>query len=54
MVASIGFFVNEDAADKIRALRRKEFLEEEVPEFLKNMKLLGIEMEEIVELGNRQ
>ena len=44
----IGFFINEDAADKIRALRKKEFLEEEVPEFLKNMKLLGITMEEVM------
>jgi DNA-binding transcriptional regulator YhcF (GntR family) len=47
----IGFFINEDAPDKIHAIRKKEFLEEEAPEFLKNMKLLGITMEEIVEMA---
>ena len=49
----IGYFVNEDAPEKIHALRKKEFLEEEVPEFLKNMKLLGITMEEVEAIGNR-
>lgn len=44
----IGFFVNEDAPEKIHALRKKEFMEEEVPQFLKNMKLLGITMEEVM------
>ena len=46
----IGYFINDDAPDKILALRRKEFMEEEVPEFLKNMRLLGIDIGEIVEL----
>ena len=49
----IGFFINEDAGDKIRAIRKKEFLEEEVPEFLKNMKLLGIEMEEVLAINEK-
>ena len=44
----IGFFVNEDAPEKIRDIRKKEFMEEEVPEFLKNMRLLGIDFNEIV------
>ena len=44
----IGFFVNEDAPEKIHAIRKKEFMEEEVPEFLKNMRLLGIDFNEIV------
>ena len=48
----IGFFVNEDAPEKIRDIRRKEFLEEEVPEFLKNLKLLNIDFNEIVRLVN--
>lgn len=47
----IGFFVNEDASDKIRTLRKKEFLEVEVPEFVKNMKLLGITMEEVMAIN---
>lgn len=44
----IGYFINEDATEKILAIRKKEFLEEEVPEFLKNMRLLGIDFNEIV------
>lgn len=44
----IGYFINDDAAEKILELRRKEFMDEEVPEFLKNMKLLGITIEEIM------
>ena len=47
----IGFFVNEDAAEKILAIRKKEFMEEEVPEFFKNMRLLGIDIQEIVEMA---
>lgn len=44
----IGFFVNEDAPEKIHAIRKNEFMKEEVPEFLKNMRLLGIDFNEIV------
>ena len=44
----IGFFGNEDAPEKIHAIRKKEFMEEEVPEFLKNMRLLNIDIQEIV------
>lgn len=48
----IGYFVNEDAPEKIHAIRKKEFMEEEVPEFLKNMRLLGITMEEIMAVSS--
>ena len=48
----IGFFVNEDAPEKIHAIRKKAFMEEEEPEFLKNMRLLGITMEEIMAVSN--
>ena len=44
----IGYFVNEDAPEKIHAIRKRAFMEEEVPEFLKNMRLLGIDFSEIV------
>ena len=47
----IGFFVNEDAPEKIRDIRKKEFMEEEVPEFFKNMRLLGIDLQEIVAMA---
>ena len=48
----IGYFVNEDAPEKIHAIRKRAFMEEEVPEFLKNMRLLGITMEEIMAVSN--
>lgn len=46
----IGFFVQTDAGENIKALYRKEFLEEELPLVLKKMKLLQISMEEIKKL----
>ena len=48
----IGFFVAEDAVEKIKSLRKKQFMEEEVPAFIKNLKLLGIDVQEIVKIAN--
>ena len=47
----IGFFVTEDAVEKIKSLRKKQFMEEEVPAFIKNMRLLDIDIQEIVEMA---
>lgn len=47
----VGFFIAEDATDKIIAIRKKQFLEMEVPAFVKNMRLLGIDIQEIVEMA---
>ena len=46
----IGFFVTEDAVEKIKFLRKREFMEEEVPVFIKNVKLLDIDVIEIINL----
>lgn len=46
----IGFFVTDDAAEKIKFLRKREFMEEEVPVFIKNVKLLDIDVNEIINL----
>jgi DNA-binding transcriptional regulator YhcF (GntR family) len=46
----IGFFVTEDAVEKIKVLRKREFMEEEVPVFIKNVKLLDIDVNEIINL----
>lgn len=43
----IGFFVEEEAIDKIVSLRKQQFREEDLPALLKNMYLLGIDIEEI-------
>lgn len=49
----IGSFVAEDAVEKIKMLRKKQFMEEEVPMFVKNMKLLEIDINEIINLLNK-
>lgn len=49
----IGFFVREDAPDIIRNIRKDRFINEEAPAFIKNMKLLGIGMDEIVKIYNQ-
>lgn len=41
----IGFFVAEDAAEKIVALRRKQFVEQELPTLFKTMYLLQLDCE---------
>ncbi len=48
----VGFFIAEDATEKIIAIRKKRFLEMEVPAFVKNMKLLGIGFREIEALAD--
>ena len=44
----VGFFIAPGAADKIRAFRKERFFEEELPVVFKTMKLLHIEINEIV------
>jgi DNA-binding transcriptional regulator YhcF (GntR family) len=43
----IGYFVSDDAPDRIRAYRREQFLENDLPVFFKNLYLLGIDLPEI-------
>ncbi len=49
----IGYFVSSDAKSKIQMARRKTFIEEVLPEFFRQMSLLNIKMEEVVEVYNR-
>lgn len=46
----LGNFVNTGARETVTELRRREFFEEQVPEFLRQMHALGISMEEIIKL----
>lgn len=48
----IGFFVAENAVEIIRTLRKKQFMEEEVPVFFKHLRLLDINIQEIINLYN--
>lgn len=39
----IGYFISPDARETVLAAQRKEFMEEELPQILRRMKLLGID-----------
>lgn len=43
----VGYFVADDAKPKIISFRKKQFLEQELPLFFKNIQLLGMDFEEI-------
>src|SRR4051812_48017718 len=44
----IGYFVEADATERILAFRREQFMENELPVFLRNLYLLKIDFSEIV------
>jgi DNA-binding transcriptional regulator YhcF (GntR family) len=44
----VGFFIAPNAADKIRIFRKERFFDEELPMVFKTMRLLNIEINEIV------
>ena len=44
----IGYYVSEDAPQKIRTYRKAIFMEHELPQFFKNMHLLEMSIEEIM------
>ena len=43
----LGYYVSPDAKEKIQALHRKEFVEEELPSFIQKMKMLGLTIDDI-------
>lgn len=43
----IGYFPADDATDKIRGFRRDQFLQNDLPQFFKNLTLLNIDLREI-------
>ena len=46
----IGFYVSEEAVDIVLRGRKQLFLREDLPNFFKKMKLLGITMQDLVEI----
>lgn len=46
----IGYFVKEGARERIKAAQKREFLENELPQFKAKAELLGITKEELLEL----
>jgi GntR family transcriptional regulator len=43
----VGYFIEDSAIDRIKALRKEQFIENELPLFLRNMYLLNIPIEDI-------
>ena len=43
----IGYFTEEDAQERILSFRREQFMEHELPVFLRNLYLLKIDMKEV-------
>lgn len=46
----VGVFVAEDAVKKVKALKKKKFIDKDLPLVFKNMYVLGIDLIEIQEL----
>lgn len=49
----IGFFVAEDGLDKVLSIKRKAFLEQTLPDVIKQMNLLNISLETLEEAYKR-
>ena len=43
----MGYFVSEEAVDKVLAFKKDDFLQNDLPLFFKNIQLLGIDFEEL-------
>lgn len=43
----IGYFLADDGFEKTIAIKKEQFLEEELPLFFKNMQLLGIKLDDL-------
>lgn len=46
----VGFFTAKNAKREVKKMYKKEFLNNELPEIIKKMKLLDIELNEVVEI----
>ncbi|MDR3261275.1 MAG: GntR family transcriptional regulator [Tannerella sp.] len=50
----IGYFAQETAPEAIRQWRKQRFFDEELPQFIKTIRLLGIDFEDIIKTVNNQ
>lgn len=46
----VGFFTAKNAKREIKKMYKKEFIDNELPEIIKKIKMLDIEVEEVVEI----
>lgn len=49
----IGYFLTDDAGSKTLALKRNQFIDQELPQVFASMKLLGLSIEELQEIHRR-
>ncbi|MDY6982031.1 MAG: GntR family transcriptional regulator [Pseudomonadota bacterium] len=49
----IGYFLTDDARSKTLALKRNQFIDQELPQVFASMKLLGLSIEELQEIHRR-
>lgn len=49
----LGYFVSPEARDTIMQSRRREFIDRTLPEMFRNMRLLGIGIDEVTEMWNQ-
>ena len=49
----IGYFVEKGAAEKIHSMRKEDFLKNEINDFFRQVYMLEIPMQEIVEMYNK-
>jgi GntR family transcriptional regulator len=48
----MGYFVAEEAENKVKTFKKEDFLQNDLPPFFKNIQLLGIDFEELKERFN--
>ncbi len=49
----VGFFVADDAVERIRSREKAEFFADELPDFLNKVRLLGLTKDDLAELLNQ-
>lgn len=52
-VRGVGYFVSDQAKELIETRRREEFRKETIPQFIADMNLLGIDLEEFIKHYNK-
>ncbi len=50
----IGYFVSEDAAQKMKTIRKETFIQNYLPELFKMMKLLGLDFQDLERIQKEQ
>lgn len=49
----IGYFIAQDAYQKVKSIKRDQFIQEEVPQIFRTMELLGIDLDDLQTIFKR-